>query len=118
VVVFLVGVVEPKIVADNVGDLTADTNVTLPLPLVLERRFGVRSVSNAQVGTRAVFEVALIEGIQRTSAHPGFPEYREDDVTQTGILVLFEVVQYLRCFVSGKNIVGYLVFGVRLWDSH
>ena len=110
--------VEAEVITDNVGNPTADTDITLTLPLVLKRRLGVRTVTDPKVWTRAVFEVALIKGIQRTPAHPGFPEYREDDVTQTGVLVLFEVVQYLRCFVSGKNIVGHLVFGIRLWDSH
>jgi len=69
------------------------------------------------VGIRTILEVALIKSIQRTPAHPGLPEYGEDDVAQAGVLVLFKIVQYLRCFVAGEDVVGHLVFGVRLRDT-
>ena len=101
--------VESKEITDYVGDLAADPNVALSLPLVLERRLCIWTVSNPEIGIRPVLEVSLIEGIQRTPAHPRLPEYRKDDVAEAGVLVLFEVVQYLRSLVFGEDCVRYLV---------
>ena len=58
-----------------------------PEPLVLEWPPCLRAVAHTEVGLGPVLEVALVERVKRSPAHPRLPESEDDDVTKARVLV-------------------------------
>lgn len=115
VFVLAAGVIEPEVVTEDRGDFVADTNVALAFALVLERGLGLRTVTNAKVGSAPVLKVVRVERVQRTPAHPGLPEEQDDDVPEGSVLVLVKILDDLGRFVLRQHgvsdLLGVIGFG-------